>query len=107
MTLAVPEPLHAVLAGQLPEATWILLPHSQGVIAESAAVLLRKELGRATTMLVGPGLGLDDETRKFMDAFFSLAGKHERSSIGFVHPANKSEPRMSLACHRWWWMQMD
>jgi len=27
VTLAVPGPLHGVLAGQIPEATWLLLPH--------------------------------------------------------------------------------
>jgi len=36
VTLAVPEPLHAVLAGQLPEATWVLLPHEAGFVSGKA-----------------------------------------------------------------------
>jgi NAD(P)H-hydrate epimerase len=31
--MAVPGPLHTALAGQFPEATWLLLPHEMGVIA--------------------------------------------------------------------------
>ena len=33
VTMAVPAPLHEALSGQLPEATWILLPHEMGVIS--------------------------------------------------------------------------
>ncbi|TLN19651.1 NAD(P)H-hydrate epimerase, partial [bacterium] len=55
--LAVPAPLHLALAGQFPEATWVLLPHEMGVIAGRAAELLRQNLGRVTALLVGPGGG--------------------------------------------------
>lgn len=65
VTLAIPEPLHAILAGRLPEATWILLPEADGGIAERGADVLRQNLGRATALLVGPGFGLAESARRF------------------------------------------
>jgi ADP-dependent NAD(P)H-hydrate dehydratase / NAD(P)H-hydrate epimerase len=66
VTLAVIEPLHAALAGQFPEATWLLLPAEDGVVAAEAASVLRENLGRATALLVGPGFGLEKTTQEFL-----------------------------------------
>jgi ADP-dependent NAD(P)H-hydrate dehydratase / NAD(P)H-hydrate epimerase len=66
VTLAIPASLHGTLAGHFPEATWVLLPHEMGVIASGAADVLMKNLERATALLVGPGLGLEDTTRDFI-----------------------------------------
>jgi len=66
VTLAVPEPLHAALAGHLPEATWLLLPHENGFIAPPAAEVVYDNLERVTALLVGPGFGLEDATAEFM-----------------------------------------
>lgn len=67
VTMAVPEPLHAVLAGCLPEATWIPLPHERGFISESAADALAKGWERATALLLGPGFGNQPTTKKFVE----------------------------------------
>jgi NAD(P)H-hydrate epimerase len=66
VTLAVPHPLHAALAGHLPEATWVLLPHEDGFIAASAADTLRPHLARPTALLLGPGFGLQETTAHFL-----------------------------------------
>ncbi len=66
VTLAVPEPLHAALAGRLLEATWVLLPHENGAISEKARDPLLKNLERATAVLIGPGLGDSASTGKFI-----------------------------------------
>lgn len=71
VTLAVPEPLHTVLAGQLPEAIWALLPHEAGAISEKASEILLKHLNRATAFLIGPGLGAHASTGKFVEAAIS------------------------------------
>jgi NAD(P)H-hydrate epimerase len=86
VTLAVPAPIHAALAGQLPEATWVLLPHEMGVIAAAAADVLLKNLERVTTLLVGPGLGLEDTTGDFLQALLKAgaAGKSVHNRLGFV-----------------------
>lgn len=68
VTLAVPGSLHPALAGHLPEATWVLLPEEAGMIAPPAAKLLAASFGRATALLVGPGLGAGDSPRGFVHA---------------------------------------
>ena len=66
VTLAVPEMLHPALAGQLPEATWLLLPQEEGAIAGRASQIVLENLGRATALLAGPGFGLAETTAKFL-----------------------------------------
>ncbi len=67
VTMAVPEPLHAALAGHLPEATWVSLPHENGFISEAAADAVLKSMGRGTAFLMGPGLGDTPTTKKFIE----------------------------------------
>ncbi len=96
VTLAVPAPVYNAIAGQIPEATWVLLPNEQGVIARDAAEVLVKNLGRATAMLVGPGFGTEDTTREFMENIFTgkMVGKKGSARIGFVREEgrDKSDP---------------
>ena len=66
VTLAAASPLHAALAGQLPEATWLPLPHENGFIARAGAIAVCQNLGRATALLVGPGFGLEETTKDFL-----------------------------------------
>lgn len=97
VTLAVPAPLHAALAGQFPEATWLLLPHEAGAIASEAAEVLGRHLERATALLLGPGFGLEETTRHFLAALLrGTAKKAPGGRIGFVQPAGSGadlEPR--------------
>jgi ADP-dependent NAD(P)H-hydrate dehydratase / NAD(P)H-hydrate epimerase len=92
--MAVPDPVHAALAGHFPEATWILLPQEMGVIDQSAAEVLAKNLGRATALLIGPGLGAEDTTGDFLRNL--LQGKHTvrkpGGRIGFVQNAESANP---------------
>jgi NAD(P)H-hydrate epimerase len=89
VTLAVPAPLHAILAGQIPEATWLILPHEMGVIAAEAAEVILENLERATGMLIGPGLGLEDETRDFLVRLIGSVPQGRRAGIGFVPASSK------------------
>lgn len=67
VTLAAPLPLHAALAGQFPEATWIPLPDEGGFIAEGGVMAVQQALPRSTAMLVGPGFGLQPTTLRFLE----------------------------------------
>lgn len=87
VTLAVPAPLHGVLAGQLPEATWLLLPHEMGVIAEQAVDLVSKNLERATALLLGPGFGMEKTTEEFLDRLLTGSHRPGRGGFGFVRTA--------------------
>lgn len=66
VALAVPEPLYTALAGHLPEATWLLLPHQGGWITSDAAEVVLANLQRATALLLGPGWGLENATGEFL-----------------------------------------
>ncbi|MBN2146916.1 MAG: NAD(P)H-hydrate dehydratase [Anaerolineales bacterium] len=66
VTMAIPAPLHATLAGRLAEATWVLLPHTEGIICKEAVADVRTNLGRATSVLVGPGMGAAAAAKEFV-----------------------------------------
>jgi NAD(P)H-hydrate epimerase len=84
VTMAVPGPLHAILAGQFPEATWLLLPHEIGVIAATAVDVVRENLNRATALLIGPGFGMEDTTAEFLSRLIAGAPRAGRTGMGFV-----------------------
>ena len=92
VTLAAPAPLHAALAGQMPEATWLLLPHQMGCISADAASVLTKGLGKASVLLVGPGFGLEECTADFVRRLLEGAPqKAARAAIGFAGVASSAE----------------
>jgi len=75
VTMAIPMPLHAILAGVLPEVTWLPLPDSDGT--HTAAGVPRLIAGVAAgydALLVGPGLSTGDDARAFIEALFSTGG---------------------------------
>jgi len=86
VTMGVPNPVYGALAGQFPEATWVLLPNQTGVIARNAVDVLLENLERATALLIGPGFGTEDTTRDFLADL--LKGKDftkkAAGRIGFV-----------------------
>lgn len=86
--MAVPGPLHSALAGHLPEATWLILPHELGVIAADGAVVLAEALERTTALLLGPGWGTEETTGHFLKRL--LSGEHSRpkqAALGFARVA--------------------
>jgi NAD(P)H-hydrate epimerase len=88
VTLAVPAPLHTSLAGHFPEATWLLLPHEMGSISTAAAEVVSNNLERVTSLLIGPGLGLDDTTKDFIGNLLGGATvKTPHARLGFVQPS--------------------
>ena len=78
VTLAVPGTIHGALAGQFPEATWVLLPDRDGVIAENGSLVLLENIERATAMLIGPGFGLQDSTEQFLFRVFYEKSRKNR-----------------------------
>jgi len=87
VTLAVPAPLHSALAGRIPEATWVLLPHEMGVISRDASEVFAKNLERATALLLGPGFGTENSTKDFIENVLEgkYSSKKNAQRIGFVH----------------------
>ncbi|MFC1936615.1 NAD(P)H-hydrate dehydratase [Chloroflexota bacterium] len=77
VTIAIPESLHAALAGHIPEATWLLLPQERGVITDSGSDLVISSLTRISALLIGPGFGLEETTKVFID---NILNKMERNT---------------------------
>jgi len=100
--VGLPACLHPVLAGQIPEATWLLLPHEMGVLSHPGAEILLSNLDRATSLLLGPGWGMESTTTLFLKYLLEGSGAHRgRSNIGFVtgsQATEKDQPRVLPPC---------
>lgn len=93
VTLAVPAPIQGFLVPVLPEATWLVLPHEMGVIAEGAEEVLWDEISGSSSVLIGPGFGRELVTARFLSR---LIGAHEgggRGRFGFSSAEPASEDR--------------
>jgi NAD(P)H-hydrate epimerase len=93
VTMAVPAPVHMALAGQFPEATWVLLPHEMGSIAASGAEVLAKSFERASALLIGPGFGMENSTKEFVENLIEgkFSAKKAPQRIGFVHQESEKK----------------
>ncbi len=101
VTLAIPTPLYPILAAQLPEATWVMLPHEMGVIASGAVDVLSKELDKSQALLVGPGFGLEKETAAFLRRLLRAEETGSKGHMGFftrgeAEAAEKSPAAVAL-----------
>ncbi|HRQ91251.1 MAG TPA: NAD(P)H-hydrate dehydratase [Anaerolineales bacterium] len=64
--MAVPKTVQPLLAGHLPEATWLPLAAQEGWIAENALKPIKELLPQLSAVLLGPGLGLSPATGEFV-----------------------------------------
>ena len=74
VTLAIPAMLHSVLAGALPEVTWLPLGVPDAVHSAEGVPQLLARLETYDALLVGPGLTTSDSTRGFIEALFAEQG---------------------------------
>jgi NAD(P)H-hydrate epimerase len=84
VTMAVPGSIQVLIASLLPEATWIVLPHELGVIAENAADVLMREMENVDALLLGPGFGMDAATERFIRRLLDTQHSEVKGKIGFV-----------------------
>jgi hydroxyethylthiazole kinase-like uncharacterized protein yjeF len=78
VSIGAPQIIIPTLASMIPEATWLLLAHEMGVLHENSVSIIRKELDKYNTLLIGPGLGTEDATAKFLK---KLLGPTEKEKI--------------------------
>lgn len=95
VTLAVPSAIQSLLAAQLPEATWILLPHEMGLLNVSAVDVLDSEMTGVDALLVGPGLGQDKLTEDFLARLLGVEVAAHRGKLGFVAKESEEETATS------------
>lgn len=82
---AVPGAIYDSLPGSLTECTWIILPHTQGVIHSDGADVLMKFVDSAETLVLGMGWGQEGETLRFLEAILDNkeGTKQRRKKLGF------------------------
>lgn len=91
VTMAVPQIIYPILASQVPEATWLLLPHDMGALNPAAVGVFKEEVGDVDALLLGPGLGQDDQTADFIRGLLRGERKAKKGSIGFVSQQDGEE----------------
>ncbi|MDF1515806.1 MAG: NAD(P)H-hydrate dehydratase, partial [Anaerolineae bacterium] len=88
VTLAIPSNLHTAVASAIPESTFILLPHTMGVINEHAASVVKFECQGYTSLLIGPGLSHTTESHRFINSLFQPITQTRKT--GFISAAQTS-----------------
>jgi NAD(P)H-hydrate epimerase len=96
VTLALPRPIHAIVAGKFAEGTYVLLPHDMGVVAPPALRVLAAHLEDYDALLLGPGLGHEDETVHFVHQLLGVTPAERARHIGFQSNADRSEEQLDL-----------
>ena len=92
VTMALPPPIQPAVAAQVPEVTYLLLPHDLGVIASGAVSVLQEKVAGYEALLLGPGLTQESETVAFVHALLRLHGQERKGRIGFVGSSPAEEP---------------
>ncbi|MBM3136987.1 MAG: NAD(P)H-hydrate dehydratase [Chloroflexi bacterium] len=97
---AIPGAIYDAVAGDLPEATWLVLPHIDGVFNRDAALVLKKNLDRISSILIGPGIGLDEETHHFIEGFIhggvDALGRSQSMGFSGSREIHQLAPKTSL-----------
>ncbi len=94
VTLALPSAIHSSVAARLAEATYLLLPHEMGILSPGAADVLWEALEGYDTLLIGPGLGCEEETSAFLAR--ALRDEKGRGGLGFLSSDNRALARSDL-----------
>jgi len=88
---AIPGRIYEVTASQNMESIFTLLEDEDGVIAENAAATLLSKISAAQCMLLGPGIGREETTLRFMNRLLFASLKNTpAANIGFI-PGNAKE----------------
>lgn len=92
-TLACGRSIFGALAASLHEATFLPLPEEDwGVLGASAAQEVLTNLEGYQALVVGPGLGQEDETKKFLERLLKLETSKAASNVGFLKAAAATAP---------------
>lgn len=71
LRVATTAEVQPIVAAQLPEAVWSILPGEHGAICAEAAQPLREILGRTTAVVFGPGMGSHLGTAEMVRRLFT------------------------------------
>jgi ADP-dependent NAD(P)H-hydrate dehydratase / NAD(P)H-hydrate epimerase len=82
---AIPERIYEAAVANNMESIFTILEDQDGVIAENAADILASKLKAMECLLIGPGIGLEETTQRFIKRLlFGMNGKNKGAGVGFV-----------------------
>jgi ADP-dependent NAD(P)H-hydrate dehydratase / NAD(P)H-hydrate epimerase len=84
VTLAVPHSVAVMMAGGNPEITWVILDEEDGVIAETAEELFIRSLKGFDCLVLGPGIGQEETTRRFLQRLLIPPEINNHRKVGFL-----------------------
>ncbi len=82
VTMAIPNPIHPIIASKLTETTFLLLPSDMGSLISDALEILSESWPSYDVILLGPGLGRDRQTVQFVHQL--IRRRWEKGKIGFI-----------------------
>ena len=91
VTLAISSSLHPLLGAKSVEPTYLLLPDDRGSLVPSGARLLLEQVAGYHTLLLGPGLGRDPQTTRFVQEILGH-GVEPAPRLGFL-PGEGGQPK--------------
>ncbi len=105
VTMAVPNTVYAILAGNFPEATWLPLPEEGGFVAAEAAEIILPTLSRASALLIGPGFGLQKTSQEYIARLFTrFIPSRSENGLSSIPPIIIDADALKLISQfdRWW-----
>ena len=85
VTCAIPGAIYDAIAGTIPEATWLVLPHSMGILNGDSAGLVRENVRDAEVLIIGPGLGDTKDSLAFVEKVITADGERKsKGTLGFT-----------------------
>ena len=90
----------AMVAAGIPEVAYIPLPETESSSgARKALELIRESLGRATAIVIGPGLGADEASDNLLGSLFGFGGGADsvRGRMGFGGEEASTKPKDNAA----------
>jgi NAD(P)H-hydrate epimerase len=88
--MAIPASIQPQVSSSLLEAIWLLLDDEMGAIAEPAFELVSAQMEKATCFVLGPGLGRDETTVRFVKRLLMGSPESPAKSMGFVPVARQA-----------------
>jgi NAD(P)H-hydrate epimerase len=87
--VAIPESIYSAASASNLELTWLILEDGGGVISEIAVNTVHPHLQKAQSLVLGPGIGREETTRRFINNL--VFGSSERSKGGAGFPGMDRE----------------
>ncbi|HCS40340.1 MAG TPA: hypothetical protein DIW44_12250 [Anaerolineaceae bacterium] len=89
---AIPERVYVAAVANNIESIFTLLEDQDGVIAENAAAVLTPKLKYVDGLLIGPGIGREETTQRFIKRLlFGMNSRNQTAGTGFVPSAVKTK----------------